>query len=107
MHCKTLMTGCYACRYGERTGNGRAMRNFRPKVRTEGSDRRYVPLAVALSAANVHDSMVFEEMLGAVEPIKRPVGKPGRPRKRPEKLPTDKGYDFPRCSRPPRPRCSA
>jgi hypothetical protein len=37
-----------------------------------------------LSAANVHDSMVFEELIDAVEPIKRP-GR-GRPRRRPEKL---------------------
>jgi hypothetical protein len=37
-----------------------------------------------LTAANVHDSMVFEELLDAVEPIKRP-GR-GRPRRRPEKL---------------------
>jgi hypothetical protein len=37
-----------------------------------------------LTAANVHDSMVFEELIDAVEPIKGP-GR-GRPRKRPEKL---------------------
>jgi hypothetical protein len=36
-----------------------------------------------LSAANVHDSTVFEELIDAIEPIKRPRG---RPRKRPEKL---------------------
>ena len=37
-----------------------------------------------LTAANVHDSMVFEELIDdAVEPIKRPKG---RPRKRPGKL---------------------
>jgi hypothetical protein len=27
---------------------------------------------VMLSAANVHDSMAFEELIDAVEPIKRP-----------------------------------
>jgi hypothetical protein len=42
---------------------------------------------VKLSAANVHDSMVFEELIDAVEPIKRPRG---RPRKRPHKLHADK-----------------
>jgi hypothetical protein len=36
-----------------------------------------------LTAANVHDSMVFEELIDAVEPIKRPRE---RPRRRPEKL---------------------
>ena len=61
------------------------------------SDRGGVPLAVALSAANVHDSKVLEEAVDAIEPIKRPRGEPGRPRKRPAKLHADKGYDFPRC----------
>ena len=59
------------------------------------SDRKGVPLTVALTAANVHDSRVFEEMVDAVEPVKRP-GR-GRPRKRPEKPQADRGYDFPRC----------
>ena len=59
------------------------------------SDRRGVPLAVVLSAANVHDSMVFEELIDAVEPIKRP-GR-GRPRKRPEKVHADKAYDDKKC----------
>jgi transposase len=59
------------------------------------TDRNGVPLAVVLTAANIHDSKVFEELVDAVEPIKRP-GR-GRPRKRPEKLHADKAYDFPRC----------
>ena len=50
-----------------------------------------------LTAANVHDSKVLEEAVDAIEPIKRPRGRPGRPRKRPKKLQADKGYDFPRC----------
>ena len=50
-----------------------------------------------LSAANVHDSKVLEEAVDAIEPIRRPRGEPGRPRKRPEKLHADKGYDFGRC----------
>jgi transposase len=49
---------------------------------------------VKLSAANVHDSMVFEELIDAVEPIKRPRG---RPRKRPHKLHADKAYDDKKC----------
>jgi hypothetical protein len=40
-----------------------------------------------LTAANVHDSMVFEELIDAIEPVKGPRG---RPRKRPQKLHADK-----------------
>jgi IS5 family transposase len=46
------------------------------------------------TAANVHDSRMLEEAVDAISPIRRPRG---RPRKRPEKLHADKGYDFPRC----------
>lgn len=49
-----------------------------------------------LTAANVHDSKVFEELVDLVLPIR---GVRGRPRKRPEKLHADKGYDYPRCRR--------
>jgi transposase len=49
---------------------------------------------VILTAANVHDSNVFEELVDAIEPIKRPRG---RPRKRPKKLHADKGYDAKKC----------
>ena len=59
-------------------------------------DRQGVPLAVWLTAANVHDSLVFEDLIEAIEPIKRPRG---RPRQRPAKLHADKGYDYPRCRR--------
>jgi transposase len=59
------------------------------------TDCNGIPLAVVLTAANVHDSRAFEELVDAVGPIKRP-GR-GRPLRRPEKLHADKGYDFPRC----------
>jgi transposase len=61
------------------------------------ADRGGVPLAVVLTAANVHDSKVLEEAVDSIEPIKRSRGKPGRPRKRPNELHADKAYDFPRC----------
>src|SRR5919202_4761659 len=57
-------------------------------------DRQGIPLAVWLTAANVHDSVVFEELIEAGEPIRRPRG---RPRVRPDKLHADKGHDYPRC----------
>ena len=57
-------------------------------------DRTGTPLAVCLSGANRHDSMVFEELLDAIPPIRRPHG---RPRQRPSKLHADKAYDYRRC----------
>jgi hypothetical protein len=62
-------------------------------------DQGGIPLAVCLSAANTHDSMLLEAMVDAVAPVKGPRGHPGRPRKRPAKLHGDKGYDYPRCRR--------
>jgi transposase len=53
-------------------------------------DGQGIPLAVRLSAANVNEVTQLEESLDAIEPIKRPCG---RPRKRPAKLHADKGYD--------------
>jgi IS5 family transposase len=40
---------------------------------------------------------MLEEVVDAVQAIHGPQGHPGRPRKRPNKLHADKGYDFPRC----------
>jgi transposase len=54
-----------------------------------------IPLGVVVSAANVHDSRMFEAALDAVQGIRN--GRPGRPRRRPLKLHADKGYDFLRC----------
>ena len=58
-------------------------------------DRRGIPLAIALSAANAHDSTLLEQVVDAIPPVFGPRGKPGRPRFRPDKLHADKGYDFP------------
>jgi IS5 family transposase len=43
-----------------------------------------------LTAANVNDTTMLEQTVDAIEPIKRPRG---RPRKRPVKLHADKGYE--------------
>ena len=50
------------------------------------------PLAVWLSAANVHEGTLLEDAIDAVEPIRRPRGQPGRPRRRPARLHADKAY---------------
>jgi transposase len=60
-----------------------------------------IPLALLLSAANVHDSRLFEPLLDAVPPVRQCAG---RPRKRPAKLHADKGYDHDRCRKAARRR---
>jgi hypothetical protein len=82
-----------ARRGGEHTGpnptdRGKAGTKYHVLVERQG-----VPLSVHLSAANVHDSKLLERVIDAVQPIRRPAGQPGRPRKRPAKLHADKGYD--------------
>ena len=59
-------------------------------------DANGIPLALLLSAANVHDGCLFEPLLDAVPPVRQCAG---RPRKRPGKLHADKGYDHDRCRR--------
>ena len=53
-------------------------------------DRQGIPLAIVLTAANVNDTTMLGPTLDAIDPIKLPRG---RPRKRPDKLHADKGYD--------------
>ncbi len=59
-------------------------------------ERGGLPLAALLSGANRHDSIIFEDLLEAIPPIKQPHG---RRRRRPAKLHADKAYDIPRCRR--------
>jgi transposase len=53
-------------------------------------DARGTPLAIAHTAANVHDSQMAIPLVEAIPPIKRPRG---RPRKRPVELLADAAYD--------------
>jgi transposase len=54
-------------------------------------------LAVGLSAANIHDSLLLEQLVDGVPAVIGPRGRPGRPRRRPAKLHADKGYDYRTC----------
>ena len=55
-------------------------------------DRTGIPLAVLISAANVHDSQLMVPLLDSLAPIR---SRRGRPRHRPGKLHADKAYDVP------------
>lgn len=57
-------------------------------------ERKGIPLAVVLSAANRNDCQMLEDLLDAVVPVR---GRQGRPRQRPDKLDADKGYDYRKC----------
>ena len=58
------------------------------------TDAQGIPLAIRLTGANVHDSVVLEEVVDAVPPIRQSWGPP---RRRPGKLHADKAYDHRRC----------
>jgi hypothetical protein len=53
-----------------------------------------LPLHVEISAANVNDHRLLEDVVDGITPVRQPLG---RPRKRPGKLHGDKGYDYPTC----------
>jgi transposase len=55
------------------------------------TDRTGLPLAVAVSAANTHDSLALIPLVQAVPAIR---ARGGRRRRRPDKLHADKGYDY-------------
>jgi transposase len=84
-----------AKRGGEATGPNPTDRGKRGSKYHLIVDDQGVPLAALVSAANVHDSQLLEPLVDAVPPIGRPVGEPGRPRRRPAKLHGDKGDDYP------------
>jgi hypothetical protein len=56
-------------------------------------DARGVPLAPTVAGTNRH-SMAFERAIDAMPAV---LGLSGQPRKRPDRLHADKGYDFARC----------
>lgn len=53
-----------------------------------------IPLAVAFTAANVHDSKMLKPILDLIPALRN---RRGRPTRHPQKLHGDKGHDFPRC----------
>ena len=85
---------CARQKGGEATGPNPTDRGKAGTKRHVVVDRAGIPLAVTLSAANVNDVSLFEPLLDAIEPIKRPRG---RPRTRPAKVHADKAYQAKHC----------
>jgi IS5 family transposase len=81
---------------GEATGPNPTDRGRQGSKRHLLTDANGIPLALILTPANRHDSKLLESLIDAVAPVQQCVG---RPRKRPDKLHADKGYDFAPCRR--------
>ena len=62
-------------------------------------DRNGLPLHAVISEANAHDSTLLAALLDTNPGVRERRDRPGRPRRRPEKLHADKGYDYRRCRR--------
>ncbi len=75
---------------GQETGRNPTDRGKLGSKRHIVVDRQGIPLAVLVSGANRHDSIMFEPLLDALPAL---AGKRGRP----DKLLADKGYNFRRC----------
>ncbi|MDP9869404.1 transposase [Streptosporangium brasiliense] len=56
------------------------------------TERTGLPISVAISAANIHDSLALEPLVRGIPPIR---SRRGPRRRRPVKLHGDKGYDYP------------
>ncbi|WER45622.1 IS5 family transposase [Cupriavidus sp. WKF15] len=81
---------------GQQTGPNPTDRGKLGSKRHLVVDRRGVPLVVAVTGANRHDSIAFEDLVDAIPAV---PGLSGRPRSHPHKLHADKEYDFARCRR--------
>jgi transposase len=81
-------------RLGEAVGPNPTDRGKPGTKRHVVGDRHGLPLDSLVTGANRHDSVVFDDVLDAIPPIRTPAG---RRRKRPARLHADKAYDMPRC----------
>jgi len=80
---------------GAATGPNPTDRGRPGRKRHIAVDARGTPLGVRIGPANQHDSRMLAPTLDAVPSVRS--GRRGRPRRRPDKLHADKGYDYQRC----------
>ena len=57
------------------------------------TERGGAPLVLFSTAANVNEGTLLERLVDAIPPLLQPRHRPGRPRRRPDKLHADKAYD--------------
>ena len=75
---------------GERTGPSPVHRQKKGSQHHVLTDGHGVPLAATATAANVNGVTQLRGLVEAIPPVR---GKPGRPRRRPDRLYGDRGYD--------------
>src|SRR5215210_6601671 len=75
---------------GDQTGPSPTDRGRKGSKHHVLTEAKGVPLAASLTAANRNDITQVIPLVDAVPPVS---GKPGRPRRRPQKLYADRGYD--------------
>ena len=75
---------------GERTGPSPVDRRKKGSKHHVLTDGHGVPLAATTTAANVNEVTQLRGLVEAIPPVR---GKPGRPRRRPDRLYGDRGYD--------------
>ncbi|MCU7370306.1 IS5 family transposase [Tahibacter amnicola] len=79
---------------GEETGPNPTDRGKLGCKRHVAVDARGTPLSFLISGANTHDSKCFEAVVNALPAV---GGLRGRPRRWPDKVHADKGYDYEHC----------
>jgi hypothetical protein len=79
---------------GKRTGPNPTDRGWPGSKRHIITYANGIPLAVQLIAGNIHDGLVFGDLIDAVPPIWL---RRGQPRRRPAELHADNAYDVSRC----------
>jgi len=75
---------------GERTGPSPVDRRKKGSKHHVLTDGQGVPLVATTTAANVNEVTQLRGLVEAIPPVR---GKPGRPRRRPDRLYGDRGYD--------------
>ena len=75
---------------GERTGPSPVDRRKKGSKHHVLTDGHGMPLAATTTAANVNEVTQLRGLVEAIPPVR---GKPGRPRRRPDRLYGDRGYD--------------
>lgn len=91
MRCATCLRQCPGGKRGPLTGPNPTDRGKPGSKIHLITDRNGLPLSLGISGANMHDSLGLKPLVRGIPPIRT---RRGPRRRRPAKLPADKGYDY-------------